>query len=499
MINKKLIEVSLPLDVINDASAYDKMPGIGAHPKGIHHWWARLPLPSARAILFASLVDDPSAHRDRFPTEEVQEKERDRLFDIIRRLCQKKMHTKPEVFKEAFAEIQTYFDGIIPTVHDPFAGGGSIPLEGLRLGLDVFSSDLNPIPVLINKAMLEIIPKYWNNGPLNKKARIERSNISWSKVAGFCNDILYYGDIVLTNATKELKQYYPNYKTVNKEEYKIVSWLWSRTVKCPNPVCGCNMPLIRSFQLSNKDKSKVYAEPIIKRNGPKNEIIGYEMKQGTATMKKTVSRSGAVCVCCNEAVKLDYVRSEGRANRIGFQLFGVVAEGNRRKIYLPPVKEYEEIAFAVPDSWSPEYLLPEKHRNFQTPAYGMKTVGSLFTKRQLYALNTFVSKIADVKNTILGDGGTEEYANDILFFLGLAIDRCADFNNLLTRWSSSNEKTMNLFGRQAIPMIWDFGEANILENFVGGWKTCLEYIVECVGVIPMPIFQISFTRGQEKH
>lgn len=397
----------------------------------------------------------------------------------------KKIHLKPEVFGEAFKEIQESSEGRkIPTVHDPFSGGGSIPLEGLRLGLDVFASDLNPIPVLINKAMLEIIPKYWNKGPLNPKARIERSSLIWSNVGGFCNDILYYGGLVLSNATKELEKYYPTYTTEKKEELKVVSWLWSRTVKCPNPACGCNLPLIRSFQLSTKDKSKVFAEPIIKRNGH-NEIVGYDIIEGTANLKKTVSRSGAVCVCCDEAVSLNYVRSEAKQNRLGFQLFGVVAEGKRRKLYLSPTKEHEEIAFQVPDSWSPEYLLPEKHRNFQTPAYGMKTVGSLFTKRQLYALNTFVSKIEKIKNLIIADGGTDEYANDILFFLGLAIDRCADFNNSLTRWSSSNEKTMNLFGRQAIPMVWDFGEANILENFVGGWKTCLEYIVECVGIIPI--------------
>lgn len=296
-VRKKLIEVALPLDIINDASAYDKMPGIGAHPKGIHHWWARLPLPSARAILFASLVDDPSSNPELFPTEEFQSKERERLFEIIRRLCQKKIHLKPEVFEEAFKEIQKSSEyRKIPTVHDPFSGGGSIPLEGLRLGLDVIASDLNPIPVLINKAMLEIIPKYWNKGPLNQKAKIEKSNISWTNVRGFCNDILYYGDIILSNAIKEVARYYPTYITANKEELKVVSWLWARTVKCPNPACGCNLPLIRSFQLSTKEKSKVFAQPIIKRNG-QNEIVGYEILEGNATLKKTVSRSGAVCIC----------------------------------------------------------------------------------------------------------------------------------------------------------------------------------------------------------
>ncbi len=164
---RKLIEVALPLDVINDASAYDKMPGIGAHPKGIHHWWARLPLPTARAILFASLVDDPSSNPEQFPTEESQVKERDRLFGIIRKLCQNKIHTKQDVFEEANNEIVKHCKGDLPTVLDPFAGGGSIPLEGMRLGLPVQASDLNPVAVLINKAQLEILPKFAKQIPIN--------------------------------------------------------------------------------------------------------------------------------------------------------------------------------------------------------------------------------------------------------------------------------------------------------------------------------------------
>jgi putative DNA methylase len=482
--SKKLIEVSLPLDIINDASAYDKMPGIGAHPKGIHHWWARLPLPSARAILFASLVDDPSEHPDKFPTESEQEVERNRLFDIIRDLTRKKIHLKGEVFERAYQEILASADGNkVPTVHDPFSGGGSIPLEGLRLGLNVFASDLNPIPVLINKAMLEVIPKYWNKPPINQKAIVEKSKLGWTNVVGFCNDILHYGNVVLENSKNKLQNYYPTYITPNKEEYKVVAWLWSRTIRCPNPACGCQLPLIRSFQLSKKEKNKVFAEPIIER-GKQNVITGYEIKEGEATLKKTVSRSGAVCVCCGDAVPLTYIRNEGKENRIGFQMFGVVAEGRRRKVYLPPLPIHESVVKNIPESWSPDYVLPLKHRNFQTPAYGMKTVGSLFTKRQLYSLNTFVEEVCEIRNQIIADGGSEDYANDIQLFLSFAIDRCADFNNSLTRWSASNEKTMNLFGRQAIPMIWDFGEVNLLENVVGGWQTCLEYIVQCVGIIP---------------
>ena len=483
MINKKLIEVSLPLDIINDASAYDKMPGIGAHPKGIHQWWARLPLPSARAILFASLVDDPSANQAKFPNIESQNKERERLFSIIRNLCQKKIHTKPEVFKEAFEEIQIHSKGRIPTVHDPFSGGGSIPLEGLRLGLDVFASDLNPIPVLINKAMLEIIPKYWNKKPINEKTKIEKNQIQWPKVEGLCDDILFYGHKMLDSAKKRLMMYYPNYQT-NQKKYDVVSWLWARTVKCPNPACGCNMPLVRNFQLSSKKTSKYYSEPIILRNG-RNQITGYAIKEGIAISKGTIGRTGGKCIACDEPVTLNYIRSEGKSGNIRLEMYAVVVDGGNRKLYFPPNSQQSDVVNEVPDSWSPDIQFPVKHRDLKTPAYGMKTVGSLFTKRQLFALNILREEILSIRDQIMKDGASENYANDIVFFLGLTLDRCADFNNSLTRWSSSNEKIMNLFGRQAIPMVWDFGEANILANYVGGWKTCLEYLTDCISVIPI--------------
>lgn len=481
---KKLIEVALPLDIINDASAYDKMPGIGAHPKGIHHWWARLPLPSARAILFASLVDDPSAHPEKFPTEEEQETERKRLFEIIQKLCQKKVHLKPEVFGEAFKEIQESSEGRkIPTVHDPFSGGGSIPLEGLRLGLDVFASDLNPIPVLINKAMLEIIPKYWNTFPINRKSNIEKSSNSWNKVSGFCEDIAHYGNVIHKSVKEKIGIYYPKYD-LDKKEYTVVNWLWARTIKCPNPACGCQMPLVRNFQLSTKKNSQYYSEPIIERSNV-NEITGYQIKEGTATIKNTIGRRGAKCVACNEPVTLNYIRNEGKSGRISLEMYAIVVDGGRKKVYLSPSSEHMNVLTKIPESWSPEIVFPEKHRDLKTPAYGMNTVGSLFTKRQLFSLNSFRLEIQEIRETIIKDGGTEEYANDIIFFLGLVLDRCADFNNSLTRWTPSNEKIMNLFGRQAIPMVWDFGEANIIENAVGGWKTCLEYVVECINVIPL--------------
>ncbi|MBW7891559.1 MAG: DUF1156 domain-containing protein [Chitinophagaceae bacterium] len=485
MTKKKLIEVALPLDIINDASAYDKMPGIGAHPKGIHHWWARLPLPSARAILFASLVDDPSSHPEKFPTETAQSVERERLFEIIRKLCQKKIHTHPEVFEEAHKEILKHCDGKLPTLLDPFAGGGSIPLEGMRLGLQVQASDLNPVAVLINKAQLEILPEFANQEPVNPKTHIEKAKEKWILGRGLAEDLRYYGNWINEEAKKRIGKYYPKLKIGNKE-HNVVAWLWARTVKCPNPACGCQMPLVRSFILSSKKEPNFFSEPVIERNPNGNEITGYKVSQGSPKIKGTVNRTGATCVCCGEAVKLDYVREEGKNNRIGTSLIGIVADMGRGKTYVSPTKEQEQIALSCKPIWKPETKLPEKALGFRVQLYGMDEHWKLFSSRQLLGLSTLQELIREVKKQILKDGGSEKYGDALQFFLYLTTGRLVDFNNSLCRWNSSNEKVMNLFGRQAVPMVWDYGEANLLGDSVGAWKTCYEYISECLKVV-LPI------------
>lgn len=474
---KKLIEVSLPLDVINDASAYDKMPGIGAHPKGIHHWWARLPLPAARAILFASLVNDPSSFPDKFPTEEAQEVERERLFEIIRKLCQKKIHTKQAVFQEAYSEITKHCNGDLPTVLDPFAGGGSIPLEGMRLGLPVQASDLNPVAVLINKAQLEILPKLADNQPVNPVSKNARIRIDYILGRGFAEDLRYYGSWINDELKKRIGKYYPKIR-VGGKDHNVITWLWARTVKCPNPACGCEMPLVRSFIVSSKKKPNYYSDPIIERGSGGNRIAGFEVLQGTPEVKGTVNRSGATCVCCGETVKLDYVRREGRLNRIGKKMLGVVVDTGKGKAFVSPDVTQEEIAESAHPTWKPETNMPEKALSFRVQAYGMDKHWKLFTNRQLLGLTTLQDIIKTVKSKIISDGGTEEYADGLVLFFNMIVARCADLNNALTRWNNKDEVTRNLFGRQAIPMIWDFSEVNLLEDNIGGWISCLHHTVK---------------------
>lgn len=432
-----------------------------------------MPLPTARVILFASLVDDPSSHPEKFPTEKAQATERERLFGIIRRLCQKKIHTHPEVFEEAHKEILKCCDGKLPTLLDPFAGGGSIPLEGMRLGLPVQASDLNPVAVLINKAQLEILPQFANQEPVNPKTRIEKAKQKWTLGRGLAEDLRYYGNWINEEAKKRIGKYYPKVKIGNKE-HNVITWLWARTVKCPNPACGCQMPLVRSFILSSKKKPNFFSEPVIERTATGNVITGYKVSQGTPKIKGTVKRTGATCVCCGEAVKLDYVREEGKNNRIGTSLIGIVVDMGRGKTYVSPTKEQEQVALSCKPIWKPETQLPEKALGFRVQLYGMDEHWKLFSSRQLLGLSTLQELIQEVKKQILKDGGSEKYGDALQFFFSLTIDRLADYNCSLSVWKPSGDQQIHLFNRQAIPMVWDFPEANILEPRAISWLNSVD-------------------------
>ncbi|MBV6425523.1 MAG: hypothetical protein KIPDCIKN_00002 [Haliscomenobacter sp.] len=419
---KKLIEVALPLDIINDISGFDKMPVAGDHPKGIHHWWARLPLPTARAILFASLVDDPSAHPNKFPTEEAQLAERERLFEIIRKLCQKKIHTKQKVFEEAHLEILKHCNGKLPTLLDPFAGGGSIPLEGMRLGLPVQASDLNPVAVLINKAQLEILPEFANQIPINPSIKGKEAFTEWKLGKGIAEDLRYYGNLVNEEAKKRIGQYYPKVKVGNKE-LDVIAWLWARTLICPNPACGCEMPLVRSFILSTKKKPNYYSRPILERSANGNKVIGFEVLQGSPEISGTVNRNGATCIGCNEPVKLEYIRVIGRQQRLGEVLIAVVAEqGN--KVFLSPTKEQTDLLNEITPQWKPETQLPEKALGFRVQAYGMDQHYKLFNNRQLLGFATLQELISELYDKIKEHGGSSSYAKAIQFYLNRVVVPC---------------------------------------------------------------------------
>ena len=345
---KKLIEVALPLEEINKAAAREKSIRHG-HPSTLHLWWARRPLAACRAVLFAQLVDDPSSLPEQFPTEEAQKAERKRLFGIIENLVQWNNSNNPDVLAAARAEILKSCDGAPPAVLDPFCGGGSIPLEAQRLGLKAYGSDLNPVAVLITKALIEIPPKFADKPPVHPEAGNKRIMAgSYRGAQGLAEDVRYYGKWMRDQAEKRIGHLYPKVKVtaemaqhrddlkgiVNKE-LTLIAWLWARTVKCPNPACGARMPLVRSFALSAKKGKETWVEPVAI-----NGDVQFEARNaGNPKLEGTVSRKGAACVACKSAVGLDYVRSEGKTGRISATLMAVVAEGQRSRVYLSPIAE----------------------------------------------------------------------------------------------------------------------------------------------------------------
>lgn len=496
---KKLIEAALPLPEINDASAYDKMPGIGPHPKGIHHWWARLPLPTARAILFASVVDDPEAHPEKWPTEEDQNAERERLFDILRRMMGKKLHEAPEVYAEARAEMLKHCDGKLPAVFDPFSGGGSIPLEANRLGFEAHAGDLNPVAVLLNKCNLEIAPRWVNSPPINPNARANiAGSEGWRGNQGLSEDIRYYSSLIGRNAENAVLSHYPRAKIsdgTRGEGTRVISWIWARTVASPNPAFrGKHVPLISSYWLSTQKGNSAWLSPNV--DGSTGEYR-FSIETGTPDDRRAVGagtkvgRGGFKCLLSGDPIPFDYIRTEGKSGRIGFRLVAIVAEGKRGRLYLPATEEHEEAAQASPPIDVPDTDLPDEALGFRIQNYGITKHWMMFSDRQLVGLSALCRETINVRDAILSDAlksgmpneDAELYAKHLSVFLSLCIDRCVDFNNSLCRWSASNQKVMNLFGRQAIPMVFDFAEANLFGSSVGSWNTCSEYVAKCVETI----------------
>ena len=261
---KKLIEVALPLDAINAESTREKSIRHG-HPSTLHLWWARRPLAAARAVLWASLVDDPSSHPELFPTEDAQVMERQRLHTLLAKLVKWENSNDENILNEARAEIRKYM-GEEPLIFlDPFAGGGSIPLEAQRLGLEAHAHDLNPVAVMINKAMIEIPPRFAGQSPVNPDARTKLgSDRLWSGAKGLAEDVRYYGEWMKQEAFRRIGHLYPKVQIPTEQgggEAAVIAWIWARTVKCPNPACGCEMPLARSFVLSKKKGKEAWVEP----------------------------------------------------------------------------------------------------------------------------------------------------------------------------------------------------------------------------------------------
>lgn len=488
-LNKKLIEVALPLDAINAQSAREKSIRHG-HPSTLHLWWARRPLATARAVLFAQLVDDPSAREDEFRTEAEQrgetdadayvaaqiQSERERLFDLITRMVDWDNLGDERLFDAVRAEIDRSTNGNPPAIVDPFAGGGTIPLEAQRLGLEAHASDLNPVAVLINKALIEIPPKFAGRPPVFPDAAGQSNG--WPKATGLAEDVRRYGAWMRDEAQRRIGGLYPKAVLGDGSEANVIAWIWARTVTCPNPACGIEMPLVRSWWLGKKKGKEAYVVPSVV-DGHVEYSIGHDpAKAPTKENDGTVGRQGATCIACGSAVPLKYIRSEGRAGRMGQELMSVVAEGNRRRIYLPPNQQHRQAANLPRPQSVPTGTLPNNPRDFKTPNYGMNTYADLFTNRQLTALTTFSDLVGEARERVLHDaldaglpegdrleaGGTgaAAYADAVATYLAQTISRVSNKLSSICSWDSSPkmESVRGVFARQAIPMTWDYAEAN---------------------------------------
>lgn len=547
---KKLIEVSIPLEAINVASAREKSIRHG-HPSTLHLWWARRPLAACRAVLFSQLVDDPSAWPDRFPTPEAVEAERNRLHKLIG-------GTKEADYKDGLVawessnnetvlnaarweiarsvawglgeeppamgdggRILAYLQAKAPPVYDPFSGGGSIPLEAQRLGLRAYGSDLNPVAVLIGKAMVEIPPKFAGLPPVNPASREERARGGrWQGrgAQGLAEDVRYYGAWMREEAARRIGHLYPEATLPDGSKATVIAWLWARTVRSPDPAAkGAMVPLVSSFILSNKEGNKAWVEPII--DAAEQDGWRFELKTGALTKSDedrlkngTKAGHGAnfICALTGAAIPAIHIKAEGVAGRMGARLMAIVAEGKRSRVYLPPTDKHASIAASAEAPSGLDVPLSQHPQYMGCVPYGLNSVEKLFTSRQLFTLVMLSDLVSDARNLVikhavaadfssspspLAEGGTgaAAYADAVATYLGFMVDRSTDRNCSICSWdagpagskastggSARTAGVRNVFARQAIPMTWDFAESNIFSDSGGGFLSALDWIVPAI-------------------
>ncbi len=492
----KLIEVALPLAAINAESAREKSGSLPGYPSTLHLWWARRPLAAARAVIWASLVDDPSG--DPSLSGEEQEVERQRLFGILERLVKWENSNDPDVLAEARAEIDRCYPDGPPPILDPFTGGGAIPLEAQRLGLTALAGDLNPVAVLITKAMIEIPPRFAGIPPVHPD--IDKSLTTYERAQGLATDIEAYGQWMCDEARRRIGHLYPDATGPGGEKLTPIAWIWARTVESPDPSWNGHVPLVKSWTLRNKrGKPKVWIEPMVDRD---TMTITYQICEGgEPSHARTVDGGVGTCIATGAAIPGRYIKTEGKAGRMGQQLMAVVAEGKRGRIYVSPSMGHTESANCGEPDWKPQGRNPEKLTGGTVQVYGLDQWWKLFTTRQLIALTTFSDLLKDVADKVLEDAltagmasdgirlrdgglGARAYSDAIITYLAFAIDKSSDYWSSICTWHNTGEKIRNTFSRQAIPMSWDYVETNPFSTSTGNWMAMVKWIVKAVGHLP---------------
>jgi putative DNA methylase len=534
-VKRKLIEVALPLVAINSASAREKSIRFG-HPSTLHLWWARRPLAAARASIFAQMVDDPSGHPDLFPTEEAQEAERQRLFRLIDELVQWENTNNEVILSRVRDEIwrswritctensgnprakELYDPKRLPRFHDPFAGGGALPLEAQRLGLESYATELNPVAVLINKAMIEIPPRFGGVPPVNPTIRGEKSLVArtWRRAQGLAEDVRFYGNWMRDEAQKRIGHLYPDIeitpdmatdrpdlRPLAGRKLTVIAWLWARTVKSPNPAFAhVDVPLISSFMLSSKNNQEAYIEPMI--DGARYSFavrIGKPKDTAAAVRGTKLTRGNFACLLSGSPISSEYIKTEAQAGRMTVRLLAIVADSDRGRVFLNATDAMTRIALEAKPTQKPDIEFFQHALGFRVGNYGMTKWSDLFTSRQLVALTTFTELIAEARSRAerdalsaglpqhgagLAAGGTgaTAYADAVATYLAIALSRLTDMCNALCGWEATKTQVRHLFTRQAIPMLWDFAENNVFSDAAGAYLTSLANMARALDQMP---------------
>ena len=514
MSKRKLIEVALPLDAINAQSAREKSIRKG-HPSTLHLWWSRKPTATARAVLFSQLVDDPSERYEEFreaaaasgeadPDEAARSRvlsERQRLFTLITRLVDWDSIGDEHLLREAREEILRSTDGEPPAILDPFAGGGSIPLEAQRLGLEARASDLNPVAVLINKALIEIPPRFAGRPPVFPGA--DDGTRPWPGAHGLAEDVRRYGEWMRQEAYRRIGHLYPRAKLPDGSEATVIAWIWARTVTCPNPACGIEMPLVSKWWLGKKKGKEAYIVPTVVGDHIEYSI-GHDPKEApTKENDGTISgRRGSICLACRSSISMDYIRAQGRSGSMGAHLVALACEGHRSRIYAAPTRDHDVAAAVSPPSGMPNGRIADNPRWFSSPMYGFSTFDSLFTPRQAVALTTFSDLAGGGRDQVLADAlaaglpegerleeggsGAAAYADAVATYLGFVVSRLSDYSSSLNTWASNPQMEIlrNVFARQALPMAWDFAEGNPFAASSGSLAIMVRAVSQSIEKVP---------------
>jgi len=591
---KKLIEVALPLKAINEAAAKEKSIRHG-HPSTLHLWWARRPLAACRAVLFASLVDDPDSDPTYRRTngsvdEDRAGMKRADLFNLIEELVLWENSNNPEVTRSARAEIarcvasrkveskelipdleissghgqspkvivrdlivkghcrpqpmgldkksgrvrfsfdvsllppanvvDKFLAEYAPPVLDPFAGGGSIPLEAQRLGLRSYASDLNPVAVLINKALTEIPPKFSGRPPVNPESRGQASGKAkgktskillerdWSGATGLAEDVRYYGRWMQEQAEKQVGHLYPKVNITKDlannrpdladhvgKSATVIARRIARTVPSPDPAYqGVHVPLLSTYVLNDKSGSEAYIKPTINRQrrqytfevvtGPLNEADSKAASEGTK-----MGRGKFRCLLSGQPIPPAFVKEQGLAHNFGECEIAVVAEVDGRRVYLPTTASSETVVENT--EYLDDLLCPDISGYFNPPIYGYKTFGSLFSARQKATLNCFTSLVEAAREQSIKDGADVDYGDAIATYLALAVSRLSNRLNTFSIWHSGRQTVEQIFSEQGVPMAWDYAEANPFSGATGSWETAIDWIPRCLENSPCGLGEVS--------